>query len=526
MIYVVEFDGTQPVAAGGATVRFRFASGVGFATRPTDSPANTVYPGRLLDPGTFERSVWQPGSTRGAGSVGLGVVTLANADGALDALFDYAFDGRDVVIARGQEGQPRSSFVTVFAGTLEHCLVTRSTVTLRLRDRQGEVAALPLVAARYAGNNVLPQGVEGTAADLKGLPKPVLWGEAENFTPPRVNSSTLTYQISSRAVASITGVYEGGNAITAGTNRGTLAALQATAPTAGTYDYSLGNDAVGEGAYFRLGSTPSLGITCTAAEGASTARTAGQVIQRILLAAGLSMDQVSTLPAFDGKNAATVGWWAGTDAQTVAQALDALSISVGASWIADRTGSIRLVRLEEPASLPATASIAAWQPVGNDGVVVSPTADDDRGVPSYEVAVSWGRNYTVETGGQVAGVVTQARRDFLALEYRTATARDASVWNPDAKSGRHPLSRPVAIETQLRLEADAIAEAARLLALYGQRRRYAQITITAATAAGIDLGSVVTVTSDRLGFAAGRRMLVIGMREELGADRVTVSCWG
>lgn len=55
----------------------------------------------LLQPGIFQRDLFSAHSTTGETQVGYGVIDLANADGALDALMGYAFDGRPLKICYG-----------------------------------------------------------------------------------------------------------------------------------------------------------------------------------------------------------------------------------------------------------------------------------------------------------------------------------------------------------------------------------------------------------------------------------------
>ena len=247
---------------------------------------NAHYPARITKPGGVQRSLWKPGAANGSRtSASVGTVVLANADGGLDALLVEAFDGRPLRILEGT-GKRRDQFVTLLAGTLAGVVVSGNEVTLRVRDRVSLIASEIAQPIRFAGDNALPAGQEGTAADLKGKPKPWLVGDCENFAPPSVNTSRLIYQISVRAIAEVVAVWSNGAAITIGTQRADLATLQATTPTAGTYDWTLGNDATGEGAYFRLGSSPANAtITCHAREGANTAaRTPAQVARRLRLA--------------------------------------------------------------------------------------------------------------------------------------------------------------------------------------------------------------------------------------------------
>jgi hypothetical protein len=82
-----------------------------------------------------------------------------------------------------QDAPYPSGFTTFLTGTAEQVEVGARTATIRLRDRL-QVLSLPLQANRYAGSNVLPAGAEGTADDIKGQPKPLLYGRRYQVPHP------------------------------------------------------------------------------------------------------------------------------------------------------------------------------------------------------------------------------------------------------------------------------------------------------------------------------------------------------
>src|SRR5690242_16412431 len=93
MIHLIEID----AHTGASLVTLRLATEA-YVTSPSDSPANTIFEPRVIDPGAFSANLYQAGQTGGEPSIGLGDVTLANADGGLDAWFNYGFDGRRIEI--------------------------------------------------------------------------------------------------------------------------------------------------------------------------------------------------------------------------------------------------------------------------------------------------------------------------------------------------------------------------------------------------------------------------------------------
>ena len=149
---------------------------------------------------------------------------------------------------------------------------------MRLKDKQ-QIFTLPALAVRYAGSNVLPDGLEGTSTDLKGKVKPRTFGAVFNVPPPLANTAKLTYEVG--PCQSISSVYDRGLALTPGADFATSALLQAASPAVSTYITCLA-----EG-YFRLGSTPAGQITADVAQGATAAnQTVGQIIKQLALNAG------------------------------------------------------------------------------------------------------------------------------------------------------------------------------------------------------------------------------------------------
>ena len=207
-IYIVEMTAYDP--SGPSLLTLRYASGNGFVTTPTDYPASTFYDARLMQPVDITRSVFGNGTLSGRSQVGFGDIKLNNADGALDALLTYGFDGRDVIVRRGNTGTSFPlSFETVFRGTMEQPETDGDSIRIRVREKTFDFR-LPLQDTRYDGDNVLPDGLEGTEADIKGAVKPLVYGKVRNISPVLVNTARLIYQISDGPVSSVGPVYDSG----------------------------------------------------------------------------------------------------------------------------------------------------------------------------------------------------------------------------------------------------------------------------------------------------------------------------
>jgi len=181
----------------------------GRTTTPSETPANTHLAPRLLKAPTFNRTMFSGGATFGPSRTSFGDLVLANDDGGLDALADYAFDGRAVTLYYGSEDAVfPSGYTTVAVATMSQAVFSTKAVTIKLRGRETELD-LPLQSTKYAGDNVLPDGLEG-GEELKDKPKPYLLGDVFNVPAVCVNPSKLIYQVNDGAVQDITAVRDQG----------------------------------------------------------------------------------------------------------------------------------------------------------------------------------------------------------------------------------------------------------------------------------------------------------------------------
>ena len=195
---------------GASTTTLRYGSR-GHTTGPAETPANTHYDARISQPVNVARHCFAPRATIGRSVTAYGDLELVNADGGLDALCkDYAFDGRAITVRRGVVGAAYpGGFPALFVGTMEQAEAAGTTVRVRMRDPAFKLQQ-PLQGTLYAGNNALPAGLEGTADDLKGKPKPLCFGTVKNIAPPCVNTARLIYQVNDGTIASIERVYDAG----------------------------------------------------------------------------------------------------------------------------------------------------------------------------------------------------------------------------------------------------------------------------------------------------------------------------
>jgi hypothetical protein len=510
--YVAEITVYDPSLPGERTLIF--TSGLGFTTRGTDTPANTLIEGRVRQPALLRRDIFDIGTTGGASRVGFGELVLANEDGALDAFRTYGLDGRELVV---RVGDPTAAYPAgwsvLFRGTMEQADTSLSDVTIRLRDRQA-FAEQPLQRTRFGGTNQLPDGTDGTEGDLKDKPKPILLGWVYNIKPPCVNTSRLIYQVHDGAIRDVMAVYDSGALLARDVDYTDSVELFAQEPAPGTYRV------LKAGGLFRVGSSPIGQLTCDAVQGEwPVDRTASAMFRRVLEDyAGVDPADIASadLTALDAQAPYQLGFWYEQPVQ-VQDVLDQIAASVGAWWASDTDGTLRIVRLDAPSGTPAL-SILPDQVLQFRRI---PTSDADRSLPVHRVTVQCRRNYTVQTSGLV-GSVRPARRARLANAWQDATATDPAVLTV------HPLSPERTVQTGMACFADGVTEAARLLALYGTARDRYELTIATdtATLGAIDLGAVVEFTFPRYDLASGRLFRVIGYELNPVAATASVTLWG
>jgi len=386
-------DPQAEITSDAAETVLYYASGLGFSSAPGDIPANTHFDARIGQPLDVGRIVFAPGSTSGSSRVGYGDLVLINDDGALDALIDYGFDGRQIIIRRGlQNDLYPGNFTVVFTGTMEQPEINEQSVLIRVRERRYELDS-PFQTTKYAGNNSLPDGLEGVEEDLKGKPKPILWGSVFNIAPPCVNSARLVYQVHDGSLegGDVTAVYDNGLELSQGADYSSESDLldDAQEPEPGYYRvYKMGG-------YFRLGSSPAGQITCDTHRGANTAdRYPGRLFADVLKQAGFTAADYNQtdLGTLDTNAGYELGVWINSET-TYRPILDDIAGSVGAWWAPDRDGVLRIKQLVAPSGTSVISFVAddLLAPIAR-----IPTRDAGRGVPTYKTIVQYGKNYTVQ----------------------------------------------------------------------------------------------------------------------------------
>jgi hypothetical protein len=476
--------------ATGAVEKFYFATH-GYTTTPSDTPPNVYFEPRVTTAPALGRVIFDSAAVYGASRATIGSAELINADGALDFLLtDFAFEGRPFVVKSGDWADGYAAWTVVMSGKLGKPSADRSAVSFEIRDRLVDLDTW--TRPTYAGTNVLPAGLEGTAADLKGQTKPRGYGRNFNVTPKLANTARLIFQVSDQA-GTVTAAYDLGVSLTRDPDYASLADLEATAPAAGHFKCFQG--------YFRVGSSPST-ITC---DFETAELRATYLLRQIALDAGIPAPDISAdvLP-----NSAPVGVYADGDA-TPRQLMDMIAASVGAWYLFDRLNKLRMGVLVAPAGAP----VQTWDNSTQTSLEVKELI-----APAWSVTVRYGKNWTVQTQLNTS-VSTTPRAGFLAEEFRSAKVEDATI------KTAWPNAEELSFDTYLTTEADAQALAAALFALHKVPRMLLSATVPASELGAADLGLVAGINTTRYGLA-GKPLVVTGMDPGAGPQICELALWG
>lgn len=447
---------------------------------------DNFYDPRILQPGLYEAGLYA-GQLLQQSRSGYGETTLVNADGGLDYLADYAVDGREMILAFA--GVPQVT------GTVARLAFSDTEVSVVLRDPL-EPLRSPHPMETYAGDNLLPNGLEGTEDDIAGEPKPLVFGEVRNAQPVLVNTAQLIYQVSSLADCTVTAVYDRGVALDNGGVYTSLAQLQNTAPDPGDFRAYQG--------YIRIGDNAEGTLTVDAEQ--SDPR-AGAVAQSLAAARGYTLhaSDVATLNAYGA-----VRFYLTTETNTL-ELLDRIAESIG-GWLAVQPDQLlRLGDWEAPESTDNAIRDYSIETISR-----SATGAGDNGLPVWRVTLECDRIETVQD--DLESNVSEARRARLARQTRRVVATDQSVQD------RHPLAGEIIINSVLASYAQNQGVAQRVLALLSVRRDSVQVETLEAPLPTV--GGNLTLITPRHGYGNGRAMRVTGYRLNAQTDELSLNLWG
>lgn len=482
-----------------------YAASSPLTTQGGDTPSHQPFRGTLDSPIKLRRSLLG-GDRIGQFTTGDGEAVLNNTDGAYDFLIGpYSIDGRDVTIKIGRIGDRYSDeFMPVFVGTAEGWLINETSVKLTLRD-YGYKLDVPLQPHVYAGTG----GINGNI-DIAGKRIPRAFGRCRNVTPAILVPNLLIYQLNDGSVEAIDAVYDRGVPLTPGSDYADYGTLADATVSAGTYATCI---ALG---LFRIGSSPAGTVTadCEGDNGEGYVETTADIVRRIVEGVtSISGDARFYAPGFAAVNAAqpaTIGFYAGTDDDfLVSDAVANLMRAVGGWAGFRRAGNFEIGIVTAPAAPPTMR----FDHAQGDVIAISrEPLPSSIYPPPYRFRVGYARNWTVQS--DLAGSVSAEHRSFATEQLRVASASSMAIQTD------HPRAPdPDVIESYFDLEADAQAEAERLLNLYRASRGFYRVKVDQ-RGFRLNLGETINLTHPRWDLSAGRQLLVVELSEDGESNEV------
>lgn len=236
----------------------------------------------------------------------------------------------------------------------------------------------------------------------------------------------------------------------------------------------------------------------------------------MLLQFGVDVADISTgsLDELDTKNDA-ICYSVVDDDRNALEEMQTILNSIGGRLLPNRNDLYEVTRLEAPTSSPLlTFDI--------DSQVIADTIQRLEGSPPvHQVSLLWGRVHHTQQESDLAGAVTAERRAYLGQEIRTSLQEDSSILT------KHLDARVISFETRLAYQADADAEATRVLNLMKVERDEYSVTLPLSEAWAAQVGGSITLVHPRLGLASGKDFVVLTRSDEYVKETVTLDrVWG
>lgn len=405
----------------------RYVSNMGYTTKSTDVPANTLYTPLVSGGVSFNESISLDGSV----TVSTGAIEFNNVDGSIDSWMKDVWKNRKIKVFIGDYTWQRSDFYQIFEGVVDRMECNdRDSLTLVVSDK-----------LQRLNTTLSDVKLGGTGQNADKL-VPWLFGEAFNISPVLTNLATHEYQISGGAIERIIEVRDNG------------------IPVAFTPDLANGK--------FTLNQQPFGTITCDAQGDKSPTYTSNvtQIIKRLVKDFGNTDSSVrftdadldlTSLNAFAAANTQPVGLYL-TEKANLLECCNKLASSIGARVAMTRAGLLYLVKLHLPQLSPGTLVTAA--DIKERSIYVSEMPE-----VVASVKVGYCKNNTVQETTADALPADQQAMYKAEQEWLTATSVNEAV-----AAQYKLLTNPTMIETQLIEEASANAESDRLRDMWSVQR--------------------------------------------------------
>jgi len=141
--------------------------------------------------------------------------------------------------------------------------------------------------------------------------------------------------------------------------------------------------------------------------------------------------------------------------------------------------------------------------------------------PSRQIFINYARAWRVQNLNQVAAAVSDAVREFIIQQYRTAPSTN----NPIDITTVYPLADEERYDTLIAGAADAATEADRLQTLFGVQRKVFTVSVKTQPFR-LNLGDVVNIEDTRFSLTPARNYAIIGLDEDSLSGVITMTLWG
>lgn len=465
----------------------------------TDEAGN-FYDERIQQPALFTSSAFTGNILQSGSRSAFGEAVLVNVDGGLDYLVDYAMDGRTAITYFIDEWGVKTE---ILRGVVKSLTYQEKTISVALNDPQ-EVLDLPHPSNKYAGDNVMPNGFEGTKDDIKGNSKPRVFGKVSNMSPICVNTSKLIYQVNDGAFsdATVVSIYDNGVELTRGTTYTNRDDLAANIPADGTYDRCKN--------YFRLRGMPVGELTCDVD---GNVHLLGDVLAVVADDAGWDVDGDTIIYL---NNFGEAGVLLESDEST-SSLIDKIATSVGGYWYFKDATTLAVNQISQPDDSGDVVEIFDYNIIN---ITRNSAGAGSNGIPVYKVSVMYDKIETVINNLQTAAPPERISR--FSNEYRKVEAKDDNV------KLRHLLSTELELPSVLKDHDYAEGVATTLQSVIGVRRDTVSATVRVEKdiADAINIGSTVRLHSYKYGYSSGRLFTVLGFTLDARLMRVSLELFG
>lgn len=496
-VVLAEIDYVAEVSGAPATQTLYFSTAPTFVSAATDTPASTPYQDRILQLPTYTRQL-DRATLGGRYSIGFGSLTLNNADGALDAILAYAYDGSQVRFYLGDPSWAKADFRLVFTA-LGAALTAPdfSTIEVQIRDASASLN-------RAFDTGVTVGGTGQNAATMA----PANLGRVMNVECILKDALALTY------------VYAD-----VGTNTTVLAVRDRGVDLAGGWtDHGDGT--------LTLSANPQGQITADVLRVASGTNTDSWRLSDVFGELIGTYAGLTALGQYGGLHASFTAddaedFHSGISIRDNSQLADlatALADSGNGFWASGRDAKIYLgrIRAANPPGAPKLALV-------EDDLIQSGGIKIDEVIPLYsQVQAQGNRNWMPQTdlgASLAADVATSYRRDGFTF---TQAAPTGTTYTANPGLYHKSMAKSPLFSTYIVREDDSNA-ATELATWCDVRRRqtlpWMQLVdvVCHMRAYALDLGDVVTLTMPRFAFASGPAMQVVGIAVDLNSFTVALT---